>query len=879
MLQENAALQQRVSALEQQVAALQLQIDQRHELEVAYTELETTLAQRTNELEVLFSHLPNQLYIIDHHLRVLNCSQAVADALGVTRADIKARSFIELLSLHTDDRLACDMATQFAEAQPSHHEVAVALPNGDTILDVYRVPLFDQAGYLVANLVSCRDVTETRRTHQELALRTKQLELSNQQLGAALVRYQEAQHEIERLNTELEQRVWQRTVELRTANLALGNEVIEHRRTSAALRASEAALRAERDLLNSIMNTSVAAITVLDTDGRITFANPSAERVLGITLDQLTKRRYNSPEWQATDLDGAPWSEENQPFYRVLTTGEPVYDVRHAIIGPGNQRRLLSVNGAAIKDTNDRVTSLVFLVNDITERLQTEEALRRSEERYRLITESSRDLICLLDHDGRFAYTSPSVYAILGYHSDDVCGRFALEFVHPEDHSRVRESWQRMVDQGRDEITFRFAHHDTSWRWFEVSSTLTQREKNYLAVVVGRDVTAHRRLEAQLMQSQKLEAIGRLAGGVAHDFNNLLVVISGCSDMAASALPPDHPAQYDLREIQQATVRAASLTRQLLAFARRQASDPRPLQLNELVRNIDTLLRRLIRENIELRLNCSRDAWLVLADAAQIEQVVVNLAVNSRDAMPDGGQLIIETANVRFEDEVSMTRIGLPGGEYVMLSISDTGIGMSEEVQRHAFEPFFTTKPTGQGTGLGLATCYGIVAQHGGAIYLYSEEGLGTTVKIYLPSYRGPDHPRLDTDLVPTSPLGNETILLIEDDAAVRRLTARVLSDHGYQILSAADGQEALVIATQLPPNSVHLLLTDIVMPGISGHDVRRQVVERHPAIRVIYMSGYTDTMVVQNTTIADGTPFLPKPFTPRVLLEKVRSVLDSVSS
>jgi PAS domain S-box-containing protein len=873
ILAENAVLRQRIDELEGLLAAQQLDHHQRQ----AQATSETALAQCLVELEALFESLPNLLFLIDRDLRIHRCSRTVAAMIGMPRSAIEGHKLDEYLPTPHFERFAGDVQALFDKPHPSHSEENVLLSSGLLVLDVYRTPVFDEQGTLVAALISCHDITETRQTHQELELRTRQLEASNQQLSAALMRYQEAQHEIEQLNAELEQRVLQRTAELRAVNLALSKEVIEHRRTSAALRASEAALRAERDLLNGIMNTSVAAITVLDTSGQIIFANPSAEQVLGIKLEDLTTRRYNSPEWQATDLDGGLWSEENQPFRRVLNTGEPVYDVRHAIVGPGQQRRLLSVNGAAIKDVDGHMSSLVFLVNDITERLQIEEALRRSEERYRLITESSHDLICLLDRESCFAYISPSFFTTLGYRSEDLLGRAANDFIHPDDQAQARASWRRSMERGRDETAFRFAHRDGSWRWFEVSSTLAEQGKEYLAVVVGRDVTEQRRLEAQLAQSQKLEAIGRLAGGVAHDFNNLLVVISGCTEMAAATLPDAHPAQYDLREIQQATLRAASLTRQLLAFARRQATDPRPLQLNDLIAGIETLLRRLIRENVDLHLRCQLDLWPVRADPAQMEQVLVNLAVNGRDAMPDGGLLLIETMNVSFDDETSAAHLGLTAGDYVVLTVSDTGVGMSEEVQRHAFEPFFTTKPTGQGTGLGLATCYGIVAQHGGAIYLCSEEGVGSTISIYLPRYRGIDTPQVELEATPVSPLGSETILLIEDDAAVRRLTTRVLSSFGYQILSAADGQEALMLTRELPPNSVHLLLTDIVMPGISGQDVRLKVIEQHPSMRVLYMSGYTDTMVVQHATVADGTPFLQKPFTPRVLLERVRTVLDSV--
>jgi PAS domain S-box-containing protein len=370
---------------------------------------------------------------------------------------------------------------------------------------------------------------------------------------------------------------------------------------------------------------------------------------------------------------------------------------------------------------------------NIVERERAEVALRESEARYRLITENANDVISLLDREGMILYLSPSAWPLLGYQPVELLGSSVFDLIHPEDLDQVRERWAQLDQRRRAQITYRIRHRDGSWRWFDAQCSLAEREGGHYAVLVSRDITERRQLEAQLFQAQKLEAIGQLAGGLAHDFNNMLVVISGCAELASAELAADHPAQHELQEIHKATTRATGLTRQLLTFARRQFSAPEPLQLNDLIRELGGMLRRLFREDIALVSALAPDLWKISADRGQIEQVIVNLTMNARDAMPQSGRLTITTANVVLDGTPGAPSVAAPPGSYVLLSMADSGVGMSAEVQRHAFEPFFTTKGPGQGTGLGLATCYGIVKQHGGSIHLSSESGLGTTVFIYLP--------------------------------------------------------------------------------------------------------------------------------------------------
>jgi PAS domain S-box-containing protein len=384
-----------------------------------------------------------------------------------------------------------------------------------------------------------------------------------------------------------------------------------------------------------------------------------------------------------------------------------------------------------------------------------------------------------------------------------------------------------------------------------------------------------RRLEEQYHQAQKMEAIGRLTAGIAHDFNNMLTVINGFADLAQSQLQPDDPVQEMMAKIRQSGQRAADLVRQLLVFSRKQLIEPRVLNLNSIVTDMDKMLRRIIGEDIDLRTILMPDLWPVKVDATQIGQVIVNLAVNARDAMPEGGRLIIETANVMIDEGYLPHHFGMQPGRYVLLAVSDTGCGMSKDIQGHVFEPFFTTKPLGKGTGLGLATVYGIVKQSGGDIWLYSEEGIGATFKIYLPSIDEPVPLPDQPEIGPVIPTGNETILLVEDDSGVRELIQQVLRRLGYTLVAAQNGREALrVVAHHAEP--IHLLITDVIMPGMTGKVLAEEIHQTRPGLKTLFISGYTDEAMASHSILDPGVAFLQKPFSPTALARKVRAVLDS---
>jgi two-component system, cell cycle sensor histidine kinase and response regulator CckA len=508
--------------------------------------------------------------------------------------------------------------------------------------------------------------------------------------------------------------------------------------------------------------------------------------------------------------------------------------------------------------------------------------LIESEARKSAILDASPDAIITVDTDNKVLEFNTAAQKVLGWSdSRAICGRWPELML-----ALNRESKPKVA---RADCTFKISALDVGRRIeviaqradgsqfpAEITVSPVQLSSRKVYAVWLRDITEQRRLENQLWRSQKMEAVGRLAGGVAHDFNNLLTVITGYSDLVLASLAESDPRRKNVEQILKAGERAASLTRQLLAFSRRQVLAPQPLDLNAVVLNLDKMLRRLIGEDIEVLNVLAPDLWTVKADPGQVEQVLMNLAVNARDAMPEGGKLTIETANARIDGQTARRHDPpMPAGDYVMLAVSDDGCGMDQETQNLVFEPFFTTKEEGKGTGLGLATVYGIVKQSGGFIWVYSERGCGASFKIYLPRIQDAKEPRHSVSSKEMSPAkGTETLLVVEDEHAVRELVRGVLESAGYTVLLASRGDEAIQIATA-HRNVIDLLLTDVVMPQMGGRELANAIEKMDPKIKVVYMSGYAEKAIVHQGILEPGAVLIQKPFTPNGLVRKVREVLD----
>src|SRR5882724_373817 len=505
--------------------------------------------------------------------------------------------------------------------------------------------------------------------------------------------------------------------------------------------------------------------------------------------------------------------------------------------------------------------------------------LDKQGELFRLITENAADMIAVVEIDGRRLYNSPSYERILGYSLEELQATSSFEQIHPDDRQLVKEAAAetRRTGVGR-RIEYRMRHKDGSWLVLEstASTVLDAGGRVDKLVIVNRDITARKKLEEQFRQVQKMEAIGRLSGGIAHDFNNLLGVIIGYSELLQERLPSKDLLRESADEIVAAGKRAASLTRQLLAFSRQQVLEPKVLDLNEVVSDMEKMLRRLIGEDIELV--AARDPILgrVKADQGQIEQVILNLVVNARDAMPQGGKLVIATANTEM-DETFVKRYPYPvqTGPYIVLTVADSGVGMDAATKARVFEPFFTTKEKGKGTGLGLSTVYGVVKQSGGYIDFDSEPGEGTTFRIYLRRVSEPvesEGPAAEAQS-PSREAG--VVLLVEDEASLRRLTRNLLELSGYTVLEAKDGNEALRIS-QEHAGAIGLLLTDIVMPGINGRALAQQLSRERPDMKILFMSGYTGQGIGEKEYLERGDSFLQKPVTRELLTRKVREALRS---
>jgi two-component system, cell cycle sensor histidine kinase and response regulator CckA len=649
-----------------------------------------------------------------------------------------------------------------------------------------------------------------------------------------------------------------------------------------ALRKAQAALQESEARVQTVLDSSLDAIIGMDARGTITDWNPRAETMFGWSRDEALGRAVDQ-----TIIPPAQRAAHNSGLPRFTETGEgPILNRRVETTAWRRDGTEFPVELSIVPLKEGAVHRFYGFIVDISERRAAEASLRDSEERLRLAMETA--------HMGAWDW---NVVANTTTYSHTLGPLFGLppkaqhanleEFmnaVHPEDRGRIGQAITLSLETNADYCEeYRTVWPDGTVHWLSGRGHIHRGEAGKPVRMIGlvADITERKQAEAtlkttedQLRQAQKMEAVGQLAGGVAHDFNNLLTVITGYTDLLMSDLPAGAPMLADLGEIRTAAERAAWLTRQLLAFSRRQILAPQVLNLNVLIGNVEKMLHRLIGEDVAMKTELAPALAWIKADPGQIEQIIMNLAVNARDAMPMGGRLTIEADTVLLDDSYPKKSTVVPPGRYVLLAVSDTGCGMDAETQKRIFEPFFTTKEAGKGTGLGLSTVYGIVKQSNGFIWVYSEPGLGTTFKIYFPV--------VDEDVQPAKPkprriqqrIGVETILLVEDAAPLRALAKKVLELSGYTVLAAGNLGEALKIA-EGRHWAIHLLLTDVIMPGGSGPDVADRLKERCPDLKILYMSGYTGTAMAHQGILKSGSPLLQKPYSPAVLLQKVREVLD----
>lgn len=683
---------------------------------------------------------------------------------------------------------------------------------------------------------------------------------------------QQVRGELNGLNQQFEERVKGRTGEIT-------KELIEYK-------TAEAALKEQQKFLRQMIDANPNIIFIKDEDGRFIEANQAMARIYGISVEDLIGK--TAADFVRQEEANRIADEDREVLSSLQSKFIP--EERVANLKTGETHWLQTIKKPLIS-SNGQIRQILCVATDITERKRGEEKLRDSERYFRALIESASDVITVLDGDGIVRYESPSIQRIFGYIPDELIGKKIFELIHPDDLLAIENIFiSGLQNPGVTQfIECRFRHKDNSWRVVEATGINLLDDPAISGIIVNsRDITNRKEAEKalyeselMLRQAQKMEAIGRLTGGVAHDFNNLLTAILGNTQLALSKLPTDDPLRNRLVEIEKASNRAAILTSQLLAFSRRQHLERRHINLNDNIAEIIKLLQRIIGEDVEMSVKCAPNLWAVFADPAQIEQVVMNLVVNARDAMPQGGKLSIETRNVELDESNYRPYPYIMRGKYVQISISDTGVGMDAETKSHIFEPYFTTKGLGKGTGLGLSMVYGIVKQHGGYINVQSEVGEGTTFEVFLPIAEKTNDEKTQPVQLPLLG-GMETILVAEDEESLRKVAKDILEGLDYKVLVAKNGEEALEIYEK-NQDQIDLLLFDIIMPRMGGVEASERIREMGGRMPLIFMTGYNfetiqSRFVNQRQLIENlGAIVIQKPYNVQTLGRRVREVLDGV--
>ena len=885
---------------------------------------EAALRASEEKYRLLFERSPDSIALVDLDGRVLDCNGATSALAGMPKEQLVGRRLTELTDLHEKSMGTCvELLPRLArgeEVGPIEMRV-VGADAAPCWLEVYPV-LLRENGEPSAIQAVTRDVTERKRAGQALqeseerfravfetaedSIFTKGLDLRYKAVNPTVERLfgrpaselvgstdRELFAEGEAAHTrETDRRVLAgETVDEEHTKCVQGKpltfhvikapmrdrsgaviglcgiarDITERKLAQEALRESEARYRLHFENVAEVVYS-------IDTGLRIAGISPSVEGILGYRPEELLGKRF-----AALGLLTPDSLQEALADARRVLGGERIVSAIYEFIAKDGSRKYVEVSGAPLR-RDGQVVGLVSVARDVTARYRAEAALRASEKRYRALVENMPMVCFTFDREGRILTWNRAAEQVYAYTKAEAVGRSAYDLIVTTDTRQATDEVIAAVFAGQCVTGSEWHDHTKSgevgWRMGNSFPLFAADGRVECGVNLNIDITERKRLEDQLRRSSKMEAIGRLAGGIAHDFNNLLTAISGYSHLLLSRLDEDDPLHNDVNEIRRAGDRAAELTRQLLAFSRRQMLHPVVLDLNAVVADTEKMLRRVIGEDIALATSLDSDLGLVEADAGQIEQVVMNLAVNSRDAMPHGGEITIGTANVDVGEVRAREDAEIAPGEYVTLSLSDTGAGMDEETLARIFEPFFTTKQPGQGTGLGLSTVYGIVKQSGGSIRVRSAPGQGSTFAVYLPRVAQQQRPAPRSQPPAGALRGTETILVVEDEKIVRDLTCTILEQHGYKVLQAQSAGGAL-IASDRHQGDIRLMVTDVVMPVINGIELATRLAESRPQMKVLYMSGYADRAGSQDGMVRPGTPFIQKPFTPDSLARKVRDVLE----
>ena len=657
-----------------------------------------------------------------------------------------------------------------------------------------------------------------------------------------------------------------------TAILEINRDITERKRAEEELRRSEERYR-------SIVAAIAEGVVVQQADGKIIACNRSAERILGVPADELLGQTSVDRLQSAIHEDGSPFLGETHPPMVVLRTGKPASNVCMGIRRPDGGLSWILINAEPMYHNADKIPyAVVSTFTDDTKRREAEEQVRKASLYTRSLIEASPDPMLVISPEGKITDVNVAAETVTGLSREHLIGSdFCDYFSEPE---QARKSYQQVFERGSVHdyplAIRRVSGHITHVLY---NATLFKNEAGQVEGVfaAARDISERKILEEQLLQAQKLEAVGQLAGGVAHDFNNLLGVILGSSELLLADLSANDPRRQYVEDITAASKRGASLTKRLLAFSRKQVLSPRVCDLNSIVKETGHVLPRLIGEHIEIDIVLSVERAPVLADPTQVQQVLMNLAANARDAMPEGGKLTIEVANYEVK-EGGREAVDVAHGHYVTLTVSDTGVGMSPQIQRHVFDPFFTTKDLGKGTGLGLSTVYGIVKESGGSILANSKAGEGTTFRIYLPRAKKEIIESVATSRVPDESLqGSETILLVEDQSELRNLTRKFLQRLGYNVLDTGFPKEAIEIAQRFA-GTIDLLLTDVLMPGMNGRELAKRLRPLYADMRILYVSGFDDQILEEDVADANDA-FMQKPFHIQELATKLREILRAPKS